>query len=201
MVTTRAPHRNWRCQNIVRRRMPAKPKPPPPATASSSSDSESSRAPTVRTRRRTARAAGKRSADLAQQSAFEAVVLTKRKNHIEAALDLHRRRKLAAALVVAPDPPVDNLWTSFLVDQAEVEREEPPLTDDRAGPARPTPPPAHLPAADNQSKPRFCHAPTLEDRVQSSTRGRPIKGTSKHTAAGTRAAVSALLGRPTKTRG
>ena len=187
-----------------------KPKPPLPATTSSSSDSESSQGPSARSRRRTARAAAKLSAELTQKAAFDAVLQTKRMSHREAVLDLHRRRGVAATLIVAPDPPGSNLWTSFLDAQPEVDREEPPFSDEPGGPtevavsggsSRAYTFPAVPPASDSRPEQEVHPTPNLEAAAQTATRHRPTRGDSGITKAASRAAVNALLGRPTKSQG
>ena len=172
---------------------PATLKPTSTVLVQSSSASGEDPEPSVRARKRATKALARRSAAARSKTAFEAVVLATRRNHREAALDLHRRKQLAVGLVETVAPPADSFWGSFLnlpTQAAEaVAQAVPPES------ASPTALLAALPQSSVAAS-SYQVSPAVPP-----TRSRPVRGNSKVTAADSRAALDSLLGSTTKALG
>ena len=171
---------------------PAALKPTSPVPVQSSSASGEDLGPSVRARKRATRAQARRSAAARSKTAFEAVVLARRRNHREAALDLHRRKQLAVGLAETVAPPADSFWGSFLnLPTQAAEAVAQAVPPESASPTAPL-------AAQTQSS--VAASSYQVSNVEPPTRSRPIKGSSKITAADSRAALDSLLGNATKTK-
>ena len=177
---------------------------PPRAVAPELSDSESSSEQQTdrRARRRYLTAARRKAQSVRDSKALRSILDAKRKCNRTAVIDLHRRRLLAKGLGEKVDAPSSEQWSTFLnLDSSGSSHDVPTEAAASGGSSRACTLPSVTPAGNSRPEPEVYLAPNLEATVLTATRHRPTRGGSGITKADARAAVNALLGRPTKSRG
>ena len=174
---------------------------PPPVE---SSDSDSQQHANRSQRSRTARLTAKKKEAAVKHQALQLIVSAKRLNQREAAVDQHRRQQLFKSSGLAASESEGHDWGSFLNLQEDPLTAETVAESQSAG----APQEAYLEGTCGQSTPSLQHAAfplscsQLEpvsrssrvELVQRSSRDRPNRGSSKFTAASSRAAVNSLVG-------
>ena len=184
----------------------------PEATVGDFSSSEPEEAPSRRSRLLGATLARKKKDSRSKHEAFMAIISAPKRNHREAALDHHRRQQKALSLRTGADTAAAEAWPSFfaIANAAAAGAEgsslhEPQSCDESPRASSSSTRPSlvvHVPCVRDLTDVPCVHdltehcvfvGPSHGGSVQRRERSRPVKGSSKLTAASARAAVDLLV--------